>query len=151
MPLSASSVNQAGTVSTVPAWISRERGACCGNNVGYRHDEGLFQHAAEGHRGVGRAQTLNRRLELAEQLFLQRGGDFGTDAELLDRLMRDDGTAGLFHRGDDRFAVPGRDGAQVEAGWVMCIGPPLPLQVPVTRPAISAQRARKGTPLANMS
>ena len=37
------------------------------------------------------------------------------------------------------------------AGWVMCIGPPLPLQVPVALPAISAHSCFNGTPLAIMS
>jgi hypothetical protein len=37
------------------------------------------------------------------------------------------------------------------SGCVMCIGPPLPLQVPVTRPAISAHSGRSGTPFATMS
>jgi hypothetical protein len=35
-----------------------------------------------------------------------------------------------------------------EAGCVMCIGPPLPLQVPVTLPASSAHSSLIGTPLA---
>ena len=35
-----------------------------------------------------------------------------------------------------------------ELGWVMCIGPPLPLQVPVAFPNNSAMMARGSTPLA---
>ena len=38
-----------------------------------------------------------------------------------------------------------------DAGWVMCIGPPLPLQVPVARPRNSAHSSRSGTPLARWS
>ena len=38
-----------------------------------------------------------------------------------------------------------------DSGCVMCIGPPLPLQVPVALPAISAHSSLDGTPLASMS
>jgi enoyl-CoA hydratase len=38
-----------------------------------------------------------------------------------------------------------------DAAWLMCMGPPLPLHVPVTRPAISAHNSRTGTPFASMS
>ncbi|MNN77626.1 hypothetical protein D3C81_1941100 [compost metagenome] len=38
-----------------------------------------------------------------------------------------------------------------EARWVMCIGPPLPLQVPVARPMNSATNGRSGMPLASWS
>ncbi len=36
-------------------------------------------------------------------------------------------------------------------GCVICIGPPLPLQVPVTLPAISDHNSRTDRPLASMS
>ena len=37
------------------------------------------------------------------------------------------------------------------AGWVMCIGPPLPFEVPAARPYISAMISLSGVPFATMS